>query len=1255
MGRRGWMAIALLLVLAGLPVALGYQVLHSEWGLQFLVSQLHRIPGVRIEVGGARGVLAGPLEFDRVIVEHPAVRIDARDLRLDLETAALLGGQIELESATIGRVDIVLVKREEKPPSETHFLPRFLTIEAPGLSIRNIGLTLADGQRLEVASLRGDLRLTRWRLDAESLLLEDPAGRVTGRVTLRGTLPLTVNSALAGSWRLPDERSYEFTATTRGRLERLALVLSLSKPARLAFTGTGVDLTGDARLVGTLRLNDFDGAPWLPPGSLPRLSGSIALDARRDAIGLDGTFTADALPNGPLRVQGGGRWQEKRIEIASLRAWLPASGLSAMVGGSVAFDGDAPGLSLKGEWTMLRWPLDGTAAVESPQGRFEIHGSLPYAFTLSARARGPGFPEADLTAAGSVDRERLVLDRLGASVLRGRVDASGQLSWTGAQPWQARVAARQIDVAGIRPDLKGRMDASGSIEGQGFTLASPWSLQLQSLSGTLQGRALAGSGTITHRDGTYDLRRVRLANAGSYVSLDGRYGPRTDLAWDANIRSLAVVSRDLDGGLVSKGRLVGPRASPRVTGDAAFHDLRYGEVSAGSGRLDLDLDLADAVDSRVELVVNGLEAAGLHVAVAAIDARGRLREHLVDLRFTVPGDEARRLTGFKGAIDAAGSLDLATHRWQGTLSDVSLTFPDGSSKLIQPVALEAGPDAVKLAHLCLTTGDARLCAEGEWHREPESWRVLYSAQDWPLRRVLTSLFGRREFDGKLQASGWAERKAGEDWVGATTVLLDDPTVDIRRNQFRTERFELGRGQLTVLADATAVRLSTELRVGAGTSVQGQATVRRAPGLELADQPLDGELRVGSTELSGLALIVPEIDRSAGHLQGSLRLSGRLGDPRFDGEFEMRDASLAMYRTNLTLSDITLDGRFAGDELEFSGNATTRTGPLSVQGRFTWPDGVMTGRMHLKGDRLLVADSPDFRILASPDLTLTAGADGFLVTGEVLIPQARISPRDLTTTVNTSPDERIVGVETEETGPSTLQRIRSRVRMAFGDDVRLDTMGLRAQLGGEVTVSTEPGDVPRGNGAIRLVEGEFRAFGQMVRITRGVLSYKNQPLDDPTLDLVAERDIVAEDIVITVNVRGQLDNPFVTLSSDPPMSNNEALSYLLTGRSINTLQSNEAATVDMAAQSLAMSGGGLLLGSLGTRVGLDEVAVERTGDDDTSVVLGKALSPRLYVSYGISIAESINTIKLRYTLNSRWSLKAEAGLEQSADVEYRIER
>mgnify|MGYP006377646793 CR=1 FL=1 len=308
-----------------------------------------------------------------------------------------------------------------------------------------------------------------------------------------------------------------------------------------------------------------------------------------------------------------------------------------------------------------------------------------------------------------------------------------------------------------------------------------------------------------------------------------------------------------------------------------------------------------------------------------------------------------------------------------------------------------------------------------------------------------------------------------------------------------------------------------------------------------------------------------------------------------------------------------------------------------------------------GDKLVLADTPEYHIVASPDLTIAAGSEGYRVRGEVLIPKARITPRDLTMTVATSPDERLVGAEETDTGPSTLERLRARVRVVLGDEVRVDSLGLKAKLAGAVTVISRPGDIVRGNGSIRVVEGEYKAFGQFVRIKRGVLSYNRTPLDDPTLDLVGEREIKAEDIVVRINVRGTLSSPFVTVSSEPPMSESEALSYLLTGRSINTLQSGEAASLDRAAQSLAVGGGGLLLGGLGNRIGLDEVAVESTGEDDTSVVLGKYLSPKLFVSYGISIAEAINTIKLRYTINRNWSLKAESGLEQSADVEYRIER
>ncbi len=45
---------------------------------------------------------------------------------------------------------------------------------------------------------------------------------------------------------------------------------------------------------------------------------------------------------------------------------------------------------------------------------------------------------------------------------------------------------------------------------------------------------------------------------------------------------------------------------------------------------------------------------------------------------------------------------------------------------------------------------------------------------------------------------------------------------------------------------------------------------------------------------------------------------------------------------------------------------------------------------------------------------------------------------------------------------------------------------------------------------------------------------------------------------------------------------------------------------------------------------------------TSVVLGKYLSDRLYVSYGISLAEAINTFKMRWTIGKGWTIKTEAG-------------
>ena len=68
-----------------------------------------------------------------------------------------------------------------------------------------------------------------------------------------------------------------------------------------------------------------------------------------------------------------------------------------------------------------------------------------------------------------------------------------------------------------------------------------------------------------------------------------------------------------------------------------------------------------------------------------------------------------------------------------------------------------------------------------------------------------------------------------------------------------------------------------------------------------------------------------------------------------------------------------------------------------------------------------------------------------------------------------------------------------------------------------------------------------------------------------------------------------------------------------------------------------------------------VGIEPTYNNDTALMLGTYLSPRLYVSYGITLLQSLNIVKMRYTLGDHWALSTELGQLGGADVVYSFQR
>jgi translocation and assembly module TamB len=189
------------------------------------------------------------------------------------------------------------------------------------------------------------------------------------------------------------------------------------------------------------------------------------------------------------------------------------------------------------------------------------------------------------------------------------------------------------------------------------------------------------------------------------------------------------------------------------------------------------------------------------------------------------------------------------------------------------------------------------------------------------------------------------------------------------------------------------------------------------------------------------------------------------------------------------------------------------------------------------------------------------------------------------------------------------------------------------------------------GELQVNEGEYRAYSRELEVERGRLLFTGGPATDPGVDLRASRKLGIHKVGVIV--RGRLRQPQLTLFSEPPLPQQQIASLLIVGQSLDTMQGDDSAESQTGQASLAAQGGAVLAGQLGRYVGLDEVGLAQ-GSDGSALVLGKFLSPRLYISYGISLVDEINTVKLRYTIGDRWVISAEAGSESAADIEYRIE-
>ncbi len=224
-----------------------------------------------------------------------------------------------------------------------------------------------------------------------------------------------------------------------------------------------------------------------------------------------------------------------------------------------------------------------------------------------------------------------------------------------------------------------------------------------------------------------------------------------------------------------------------------------------------------------------------------------------------------------------------------------------------------------------------------------------------------------------------------------------------------------------------------------------------------------------------------------------------------------------------------------------------------------------------------------------------------------------------------------------------------LRVDLGRSLRVRGRGINTLLAGDLRISAPAGQLAL-DGTVRTVQGTYEAYGEKLRIERGLIGF-NGPVANPRLDIEAVRADL-RDVEVGVQITGSAQNPRVRLISTPEMSELDKLSWLTMGRASAGLATDQTALLQRAALALVAGqrgGGGE---GIAKRLGLDALSVKRGesgGLSNAVVTLGKQFSERFYVGYQQSLDATGSSWELIYKIARRLTVRVQTGEATAVDL------
>lgn len=1215
--RRRIVALLSVLVLAALVV--GYWLVRSESGARWLAQQaMASVPGLTI--GRVDGNLSDTLQLIDLSWRSSGKEVRIARIEGEVFVPSVLGGGILIERLALNGVEIAL----DQSPTAVDVPTAPDSVALPALTIVRLGVDQARIARgdttlvLDQASARIEMGGTA--IAVSELSASGPQGSVAGRLALDLAAAQPIASAeFAAAMSDAQARRWTGTISARPAGPNTALSFLVTAP---------VVVSGEAKLDARLEAGEF----WLQlapqSGAAFEIDGEIAALVQGKGAGGRWQLGGGASALGEqLRFDGGALGvRDDALEFDDLGVVLERRGRVLVTGTAPLSERKAWKLDLRSDELLVArtgaLPLRLAGAVSV------VGAASEPSATIAVRARSDGWPDASAEGSARWRDDRLMIEQLTVFLPRGRATIAGELSFDEPAVLDARL--EQIDPAMLAPQWPGTVNARAQWQGSFGAAGVAGTLRIEELAGTLRGLTLAGDASMRLDAG--DWREGVITLGLGRARIDGRADAATDSAeLTLEVPQMSELFPAVAGSATATWRRDG--ASNRV--ELATARLRGAGFAVGTLAVEGELGAGIGGIVDLELSADDIEIGARRFDSATLAIDGTRAANTWRLALAAPADRLE--------LDAAGALESET--WRGQLQSINVRTAATELAMREPTAVRVARDgSFAVERGCLAGPGSAICFDAEGSFDSGSANLLLGSLSLASLRALLPGIGLPALEGLVEGQGrivWSGNAplAGEIALRSPRGLArlpDRPDLDLGYRAFALAGS---------VADGTG-RISGSAELIPEGRVDLVADLSRDAAGQFG---YDAVIDVAIKDLSGIEAFTTVLAEPEGDLRGQVRVRGGHHGESLSGALALTQFTAQVPRYALRLREGVLVLAGVPGQLIVRGSVKSGDGVLEIDGRIDRGDPV-PALLRVRGDGVRVANTPTLALTASPDLTLALREQRWNLSGEVTIPRARIDASKLEAGVERSADVVVVD---DPAAADPRRPWRARVEVTLGDDVRLEGFGFDGTLSGRLDISQRQGAQAIANGEI-LVRGRYEAYGQRLQIARGGLRYANSPLTEPTLDLRAERKVRGETVALEVS--GTALNPTSRVVGAARMTDEEALSLLVTGRSLNAVESADRSDLSAAAGALGSVGSDLLTRRLRGRLGLDELGVSNdTRLEGDAFTLGKYLSPRLYVGYGIGLLTRGEVFTVRFLVTDKLELEAASGETQRAAINYRIER